>query len=57
MGSELRTFVELFQERPMRPLRRSQQQAQNVVGLVPTVHGFLVFLSRLEEEHVDGAGV
>lgn len=57
MTGNIRTFVELLQERPLRPAPRREENAHNVVELLPAVEGFLILLAALEDEDVDDARV
>ena len=52
-----RTLVELLQESPLWALPVFEEDAQDMVGLLPYIHRLLVLLPALEDEHVDDARV
>ena len=47
-----RTFVELLKERAWGPSFGLEQDAHDVIELLPTVHGFLVILPSLQDHLV-----
>ena len=52
-----RTFVEFLQERPLGPTLWLEEDAQDVINLLPAIHRLLVLLPATQRQVVDYANV